>query len=133
MSLYMSMKFASMHSVKCFCRNDLKVAHSGQLQTVTGILLLYISLYIEKIICCLKRAYTQPFLYPFKFSQMQSLFLLNLSIDLAYYPSEFPSVFILSELAPYMCFLKFSSCMPFIPTRFPSWYVKGHQKASCTN
>lgn len=121
------MNIASPHSIKCFCRNDLKAAYSGQLQAVTGIPLLYTSLYIAKII--LHKKHIDNLSLPFQI-QSDAKPCLPESINLASYPSEFPSVFVLSEFASYMCFLKFSSWMPFVPTHFPSWYVSGYQKAS---
>lgn len=124
----MSMNFGSPDSIKCFCRNDLKAAYSGQLQAITGIPLLYPSLYIAKIIFCqLKHIHNLSL--PFQI-QSYAKPCLPESINLASYPGEFPSVFILSEFSSYVCFLKFSSWMPFVPTHFPSWYVKGYQKAS---
>lgn len=126
MSLYTSVNFASPHSIKCFCRNDLKAAYSGQLQAVTGIPLLYTSLYIGKIFFCHKSIYTtlsllfhiQPDAKPH----------LPESTHLASYPSKFPFLSFLNLLHTWV--LKIFLLHVLYSHLFPSWYAKGYQKAS---
>lgn len=113
MSLYTSVNFASPHSIKCFCRNYLKAAYSGQLEAIAKIIFCHISIYTTLSL-------------PFQI-QPDAKPHLPESINLASYPSEFPFLSFLNLLHTWV--LKIFSCMPFIPARFPSWYVIGYQKA----